>query len=254
VLDYDQELRRHHAAFRRACSVARTDHVLDIGCGAGETTREAARSASEGRAIGIDRSDAMIERADTRARKEGIENVSFVCADVETHAFPAHQLDIAISRFGSMFFSDPVAAFSNIRRALKPLGRLVMIVWQTRERNEWATEIPRALAGGEVSPAVWQAFSLGDPAAVRQTLTAAGFSDVTFDEVHEPVFYGADTESAFAFVSQFLLVQETLKTLDESDRKRALDRLRSLLEQHLEPDGVWFDSRAWIIAARCQVQ
>ena len=155
----------------------------------------------------------MIERARALTLEQ---NVSFACADVETYAFPAHHHDIAISRFGSMFFADPIKAFSNICFALKPFARLVMIVWQTREQNEWALEIPRALAGGEVSPAVWQAFSLGDPSAAKQTLNTAAFIDVTFDEVHEPVFYGADTESALAFVSQFLLVQETLKTFSDS--------------------------------------
>ena len=252
MLDYDQELRRHHAAFRRACGIARTDQALDIGCGTGETTREAARSASEGRALGIDRSAAMIERARAVALDEGLLNVSFEHADAERYAFPAQQLDIAISRFGTMFFAEPAAAFSNIRFALKPLGRLVMIVWQTREQNEWAIEIPRALAAGEVSPTVWQAFSLGEPGAVKQTLNTAGFVDVAFDEVHEPVFYGADIESAFKFVSQFQLVQEALNTLHDSERKRALERLRALLDTHLTSDGVWFDSRAWIISARRQ--
>jgi SAM-dependent methyltransferase len=200
--------------------------------------------------LGIDRSEAMVEKARALAREQGPQNVSFACADVETYAFPARQLDIAISRFGSMFFADAGKAFSNICSTLKPLARLVMIVWQTREQNEWAVEIPRALAGDEVSPVVWQAFSLGDPSAAKHTLNTAGFIDVTFDEVHEPVFYGADIESAFAFVSQFLLVQETLKTMADSVRKQAQARLRALLEQHLTPNGVWFDARAWIISAR----
>lgn len=250
VLDYDQELRLHHAAFRRAYSIARTDSVLDIGCGAGETTREAARNASEGHALGIDRSEVMIERARALALAEGPRNVSFECANAEDYVLPARQLDLAISRFGSMFFAEPVKAFTNICFALKPFGRLAMIVWQSREQNEWAMEIPRALGEREVSAGVWQAFSLGDPGTIKQTLNAAGFVDVSCDEVHEPVFYGTDTESAFAFVSQFLLVQETLDTLAEDERKRALNRLRALLEKHLTPDGVWFDSRAWIVSAR----
>jgi len=181
--------------------------------------------------------------------------VDYECADVEGYSFSPQQFDIAISRFGTMFFTDPVSAFTSIRLALRPLGRLVMIVWQDREQNEWAVAIQRALAIGEVAAgnasASWQPFSLGDPRTVRDILHPAGFVDVTFDQVHEAVFYGPDTDSAFVFVSQFLLVQETLRTLNGSDRERSLDRLRDLLATHQTGNGVWFDSRAWIVAARC---
>jgi ubiquinone/menaquinone biosynthesis C-methylase UbiE len=239
----------------RATSHARTGFSTSgVAPGKPRARQRAARvtGACDGRALGIDRSEAMIEQARVLTREQGPQNVSFACADVETYAFPARELDIAISRFGSMFFADPTTAFSNICCALKPLAPLVMIVWQTRERNEWSVEIPRALAGGEVSSLVSQAFSLGDRSAAKHTLNAAGFVDVAFDEVHEPVFYGTDIESAFAFVSQFLLVQEALKTMNDNDRKRAQDRLRALLEKHLTPDGVWFDARAWIVSARSQ--
>jgi ubiquinone/menaquinone biosynthesis C-methylase UbiE len=253
MIDYDLELRRHNAAFRSALSIAHSDCSLDIGCGAGETTRDAARMASQGSALGIDRSEEMIRRARALTLAEGLRNASYVHADVERHSFPLAQFDIAISRFGTMFFSDPASAFSNIRLALRPLGRLVMIVWQAREQNEWAMEIQRAVARGEAAArytaASSRAFSLGDPRAARDILQTAGFSDVAFDEVHEPVFYGHDTESAFAFVSQFLSVQEALSSLNENAREQAQERLRALLETHHTSDGVFFDSRAWIISA-----
>jgi hypothetical protein len=149
-----------------------------------------------------------------------------------------------------MFFADPVLAFARICLALKPRARLTMIVWQGREQNEWALEIGRALAADSDAPAIWQPFSLGDPGTTQQVLHTAGFTNVTFDEVHESVFYGVDTEQAFAFVSQFLLVQETLKGLNDGERERARDRLRALLDKHGSSDGVWFDSRAWIVGAR----
>jgi ubiquinone/menaquinone biosynthesis C-methylase UbiE len=255
MIDYDLELHRYHAAFRGAFGIGRTDQVLDIGCGTGETTREAARTASEGGVLGIDHSEEMIQRARALALAEGLRNVDYECADVERYSFSPCQFDIAISRFGTMFFADPVSAFTRIRLALRPLGRLVMIVWQEREQNEWAVAIQRALAVGEAAPvnasATWQPFSLGDPRTVEHILHTAGFVDVTFDQVREAVFYGPDTDSAFAFVSQFLLVQETLRTLNSSDRERSLDRLRALLATHHTISGVWFDSRAWIVAARC---
>lgn len=152
-----------------------------------------------------------------------------------------------------MFFAQPVAAFSNIRSALRPDGRLVMMVWQQHDRNEWATAIEGALApeGAEVSsPVARQPFSLGDPDIVRRILDAAGFAGPTFEEVKEPVYYGANVDAAFEFVSQFAIVQETAARVDVCQRERALDRLRKQLAAHRRADGVWFDSRAWIVAAR----
>jgi ubiquinone/menaquinone biosynthesis C-methylase UbiE len=253
MIDYDLELRRHNAAFRSALSIAHTDCALDIGCGAGETTRDAARMASQGSALGMDRSEEMIRRARALTLAEGLHNASYEQVDVERHSFPLAHFDIAISRFGTMFFDDPTSAFSNIRLALKPLGKLVMIVWQAREQNEWAMEIERAVARGEAAAryaaASSRAFSLGDPPAVREILRAAGFSDAAFDEVHEPVFYGHDTESASAFVAQFSSVREALGSLNEDARERAQERLRALLEAHHTRDGICFDSRAWIVSA-----
>ena len=95
-----------------------------------------------------------------------------------------------------------------------------------------------------------QPFSLRDPDAVRRTLDSAGFAGLTFDEVRAPVYYGFDAEAAFEFVSRFAVVQETAARLDVHERERALDRLRQLVAAHRRDDGVWFDSRAWIVAAR----
>jgi SAM-dependent methyltransferase len=197
----------------------------------------------------------MIERARTLARAARLSNVDHACADVERHPLPRERFDLAISRFGTMFFDHPVTAFSNIRSALRPDGRLVMMVWQEHDRNEWATCIERALAPDEAgiarTAAARQPFSLGDPEAVRRILDSAGFAVPTFDEVRAPVYYGSDLDTAFEFVSRFAVVQETGARLDVRERERALDRLRHLLAAHWRADGVWFDSRAWIVAARC---
>jgi SAM-dependent methyltransferase len=254
MIDYDLELRHHNDVLRRTYGIRASDRVLDVGCGTGQTTREAARLATAGAVVGIDRSDAMIERARALARAARLRNVDHECADIERHALPREFFDVAISRFGTMFFDRPVAAFSNIRRALRPDGRLVMMVWQQHDRNEWATSIERALASDEAgiarSPAARQPFSLGDPDAVRRILDSAGFAAPTFDEVRASVYYGSDVDAALEFVSRFAIVQETAARLDVRQRERALDRLRHLLAAHRRADGVWFDSRAWIVAAR----
>ena len=144
---YDAELRRHNEVLRRAVGVQLHDHVLDIGCGTGQTTREAARTAQAGSAFGVDVSAPAIERARELARAEELSNIAFERADAQVYRFPQERFDLAISRFGSMFFDDPAAAFANIRRALRPAGRLVMMVWQAHERNEWDVAICQSLGG-----------------------------------------------------------------------------------------------------------
>jgi SAM-dependent methyltransferase len=261
--DYDAELGRHNEILRRACGVRRHDHVLDIGCGSGQTTRQAARAAAAGSALGVDISAAAVKRARELARAEGLGNASFEHADVQVHRFPPAHFDLAISRFGTMFFDQPGAAFANIGRALRPAGRLVMMVWQASERNEWDVAIQAALAedphrhadrshrGPGTRPArAGPAFSLADPATVEQILGSTGFTGITFTDVNEPVYYGPDVAAALDWVRGFAGTSEALKRLDPAAAARAVGRLSEMLSGHLGDDGVWFNSRAWLIAAR----
>ncbi len=226
---------------------------MDIGCGSGQITREAARVARAGSALGVDISASAIERAHELAQTQGVHNVTFEVADAQVHRFPQERFDLAISRFGTMFFHDPVAAFGNVGRALRPAGRLVMMVWQDREHNEWDVAIRQSLAGTGGSAAVGSAgpdpFSLADPPAVTGILEAAGFADVTFTDVHEPVYYGPDVAAALDWIRGFACTSEVLNQLDPAAAARALGRLREVLAAHMSGNGVWFDSRAWIVTA-----
>ncbi len=252
---YDDELRRHNERLRAAAGVRQGDRVLDIGCGAGQTTRDAARDAAPGSALGVDISEEMIERARRRTAEEGVQNASFERGDAQVHPFPPASFDVVMSRFGTMFFADPVAAFTNIARGARPGARLVMMVWQNEQRNEWMTAIREALGGG-AAPAARPdpfrpgPFSLGDPAAVESILAAAGFIDVGFAEVHEPVRYGPDDAAALALVRDMRMTKDLLAPLDAAAAQRALVRLRRTLAAHETGDGVLFDSRAWIVTAR----
>lgn len=250
---YDAELQRHNEVLRRACDIQLHDHVLDIGCGTGQTTRQAARTARAGSALGVDVSASAIKRARELARAAGLRNITFEHADAQVHRFPPERFDLTISRFGTMFFDDPVAAFANIGRALRPTGRLVMMVWQAHERNEWDVAIDQSLeaAKGPVAGASGgpDAFSLADPPTVREILRAAGFAGVTLTDVHEPVYYGPDVAAALDWVRGFTCTSERLKRLDPAAATRAVERLREALAAHLSDDGVWFNSRAWIITA-----
>jgi SAM-dependent methyltransferase len=248
---YDAELRRHNDHFRAAVNAGLRDRVLDIGCGAGQTTRDAARVAVEGCVVGVDVSAQMLEIARRRSADEGVRNVAFEQGDAQVQAFPAAHFDLCISRFGVMFFADPVAAFVNIGRAMRPYGRLVLMVWQSQERNEWATAIRRALAPGTVASAsAAAAFSLCDAEVAAGILTTAGFASVGFAEVDEPVFYGPDVDAAYDAVTGFGLVKEALAGVEAAAADEALQRLRAVLDAHLGADGVLFGSRAWIITAQ----
>ena len=253
-LGYDAELRRYDEVLRRAFGVQSGDRVLDVGCGTGQTTRQAARAARAGSALGVDIAAPAIARARELARAEGLRNVAFEHADAQVHRFPQERFDLVVSRFGTMFFADPRAAFANIGRALRPAGRLVMMVWQAGERNDWEVAIRQALAGPEGAAATVSGgpdpFSLADPSAVQKTLEAAGFSGVTFSDVREPVYYGPDVAVALDWVSGFTSTSNALNQLDPDAAARAAGRLREPLAAHLREDGVWFDSRAWIVTAR----
>jgi ubiquinone/menaquinone biosynthesis C-methylase UbiE len=178
-MDYDAEVRLHNEVLRQALGVQAHEHVLDIGCGSGQITRQVASLAQTGSAFGVDISASVIERARELAEMQDVHNVTFECADAQVHPFPQAHFDLAMSRFGTMFFDAPIAAFANVGQALRPNGRLVMMVWQAAERNEWEVAIRDALTGAERSTAAasagQDAFSLADPPEVTRILEAAGF-------------------------------------------------------------------------------
>lgn len=245
-VDFDSELHLHDRVFRKACAIQAHERVLDIGCGAGQTTRDAARAASAGSALGVDVMAPAIASARELAAAQGLRNVRFEQGDAQTYPFPPQGFDVAISRYGTMFFADPAAAFRHVRGVLTDEGRLVMMVWQAREANEWTTAIHGANAQ---SPA---AFSLGDPATVERLLDAAGFAQATFQDVHEPVYYGNSIEAALAWIGQFQATKSALQSLDAEAAERERARLHEVVARHYRDQGVWFDSRAWIISARCR--
>jgi ubiquinone/menaquinone biosynthesis C-methylase UbiE len=248
---YDTELRAHHEHLRAAYRIRPGDEVVDIGCGTGLTTREAARAAAPGRVVGVDVSERMLERARQVTAAERLDNVRYELGDAQMHRFDSAGFDVAISRFGTMFFSDPAAAFANIAAALRPGAPLVLLVWQRYEDNEWARAIDGALADAAqpAQPAA-DPFSLGDAEATASILEGAGFHDMHFADVHEPVLYGHDLDAALAFVLGFRDTRAAVVTLSDDEAARTVERLRKLLTaHHSAARGVSLDSRSWLITA-----
>jgi ubiquinone/menaquinone biosynthesis C-methylase UbiE len=253
-VDYDAELQLHTAPLLAACAIRSHEHVIDIGCGTGQTTREAARLAVTGSALGVDITEWMVTRARELAAAQGLRNVRFEHADAQVYGFRPQHSDVAISRYGTMFFADPIAAFLNIGGALRPGGRLVMIVWQAHEVNEWSVAVHEVLAPYDpslsVAPGVHEHFSFADPRTVERILDAAGFTGVQFNDVREPIYFGANIDAALEWVRGFRFVRNVLQRLDADAATRLLASLRATVARNCTEQGVWFPAREWIVTAK----
>lgn len=229
--------------------------VLDVGCGTGRQTRDAARLVGPtGSVLAIDLSSRMVEEGQRRAAAEGLPNVDFVHGDAQVFPFAEGAFDVALSNFGAMFFNDPVAAFANVGRALRPGGRLVTLAWRELARNGWLVEMRAALAAGrqlpEPPPDAPGPLSLARPEYTRGVLEAAGFAAIDLQPVDEPLEFGKDTDDAYAFAQTAGIVEGLTKDLDDATRADAMDRLRAMLAVHETPEGVLLPTSAWLITAR----
>ena len=237
-----------------AAAIADTDAVLDIGCGNGQTTRLAARRAGKGRAVGLDLSKPMLERAAATARDEGITNIDFEQGDAQIHPFERGAFDVAISRYGVMFFNDPVAAFANIRTALRPGGRLAFLCWQDLTRNEWLMvtagaalqHVPMPDLGEPGAPGP---FAFSDPDRVRTILDGAGFEGVGIDAADAAMRLGDDAEDAMAFLGTSGMGRALLDRADPESRAKATVAVVEVLRQHETPGGVYLNGAAWLVTA-----
>lgn len=248
---FDRAVAVYHDRLLEVAAIGERDHVLDVGCGTGQSTRDAARAASTGSALGVDLSSRMLDHARRRATDEGVTNVTFAQADAQIHVFEPGAYDLAISRTGAMFFGDHVAAFGNIGRSLRAGGRLVLVTWQPLPGNEWIREISGALAAGRDLPVpppdAPGPFALSDPDRVRFVLSSAGFGDVELEGTTAGMWFGNDADDAARFALG--LMGWMLEGLDDAGRARAVDALHATMAAHETPDGVLFGSAAWTIHA-----
>lgn len=247
----DRAIARHHGPFLAAAAVGEGDRILDVGCGNGVSTRDAARSATSGSVLGVDLSPQMLAVARRIAADEGLDNVEFRLADVQIHPFEDDAFDLVISRMGSMFFGDPQAAFANLARALRPGGRMTLLTWQPLADNEWLSAFRIAMAVGRDLPTPPpdspNPFTLSEPARVRAILEGAGFTDITLEPLTEPMWIGADVDDAFGYVSG--LFGWLLDGLDEAGRTSGLSALRQSIADHETDAGIEYQSATWIIQA-----
>jgi SAM-dependent methyltransferase len=244
----------HRRLLLQAAAIASGERVLDLGCGNGASTREAARMADPGEVVGIDLSAAMLTNARVRSAAEGLTNVTFVQGDAQVHDFEPETFDVIISNAGAMFFDDKLAAFTNLGRALRRGGRLALMAWQRLEENEWLMVLRETLAMGRDLPApvvgMPGPFGLADRDQVSALLLESGFTDIGFGDVREPSVFGASAAQAYALMSNDAPTRGLLDDLSDADKATALDQLRSVIAAHETPSGVSFGSASWLIQAR----
>jgi SAM-dependent methyltransferase len=203
---FDRSFQDVTALLLARSEIRANESVLDVGCGSAATTLEAARRAgAEGRVLGVDVSAPLLELARERTAKSGLRNVDFLLADAQTHGFAPGQFDLAVSRFGVMFFDAPVDAFHNLRAALRPGGRICFVCWAALDANPWF-QLPLAAGVSRLGPPIAKPahapgpLAFGDPRYLEDVLAGAGYSRIDVDE-QRPTLAGHATpeeEAAFA--------------------------------------------------------
>ncbi len=252
-------LSRHSEAVFPALPVRKGDRVLDVGCGFGDTALKlAALVGPSGSVVGIDCCDVFLDHARAEARARNLTNVAFARGDAEI-ALPIDQFDFVFARFGTMFFASPVAGLRNMRRALKPGGRMVHIVWRDRADNPWlsmAKEIVLRFLpppGADAQTCGPGPFSMADEATVRMMMRIAGYEAVEFRRVDAPVLVGKDVKDAIAFQLAIGPAGEVFREAGvEAERRR--DEIEAALaeainRQKIGADGIVMESSSWVISA-----
>ncbi|MEV7557672.1 class I SAM-dependent methyltransferase [Streptomyces sp. NPDC089795] len=236
-----------------AAAVLGSDRVLDVGCGAGRTTRLAARRAAHGRALGLDLSGPMLDKARESAVREGVQNVAYVQGDAQVHPLDPESFDAVISRYGMTFFTDPVAAFANLHRALRPGGRLAFVCAAEAEANEWLAALASLEdilpLGGFGQPGGPGMFSLTDPGRIRELLAAGGFGGVDVQRVEASGNWGSDAADAAAFLLDSGPGRHLLDQVAPPARDAARQALTAALRRHETDTGVWLRSSSWLVTA-----
>lgn len=234
-------------------------HVLDVGCGFGDTAQRIAGLVGEGGQVtGIDASERFIETARREAGEAGIGNVRFDVADVQ-QAVPGGPYDLAFSRFGTMFFANPVVALRNIRLALSDGSRLVMVVWRRRIDNDWVyrgqTIVERIVSRPDEydEPTCGPGpFSMADADTTSEILCHAGYSDIAFHRCDKPIVIGSDVEEAIEILMALGPAGEILRL--QGDRAAHLhgqvrEALREGLDEFVRAEGVLAPASTWIVSA-----
>lgn len=241
-----------------AAAPADGEAVLDVGCGCGETLlRLAASVGPTGRVTGLDVSGPMTARARERIAAAGLGNVDIILGDASQHELPAGTADLLFSRFGIMFFDDPLGAFTHLRRAMRPGGRMLGVAWRPIADNPWfrvPMEAARHLLPPQPppDPLAPGPFAFADADRVGTILMGAGWQDVTLtrQDVRLRIGSRGDPAAATEMALHVGALGSALRTLPEQDVGLIRDAVVQALGPYDTGDGVVFPASVWLISAR----
>lgn len=234
------------------------ERVIDIGCGSGTTVLElAVRVGPSGYVLGADISKQSVEKARQRIADAGIRQADATLSDVSTHTFAPNSFDLAFSRFGVMFFSDPIATFANLHSAMKPSGRLALAVFRTQQENGWQAApvaavrhlLPLTTPPGPEEPGQ---FSWADPTRVHRILEAAGFKEITLTPSDPAMLLAGPKGAAEAadFAMQVGPVVRATLNASEEQREAVRSSLASFFQDQEGPQGIVLPGAIWIVTAQ----
>ncbi len=234
------------------------EHIIDVGCGAGATSIAIARQVgATGSVTGLDISPVLVAEATKRAQIAGFDHANFILGDAATVSLPMTQADCIVSRFGIMFFSDPVAAFTHMHGFLKSDGRLAIACWASLPQNQWMLEVRNILAAHFPLPTPIPhapgPFAFSEPAYIEEILQTSGFKDITISPWKSNLFVGgsgSNPQSAAEFLLKALSVAQLPEDLPDSVKTTIQVELTERLTAYDTKDGVQMPASVWLIDAK----
>jgi SAM-dependent methyltransferase len=252
----DEMLAPYGHAVMEAVGVGLGEHVIDVGCGCGATSLALGERVSLlGSVLGVDVSGPMLRRAGERAGQTGAANLRFAMADASTYPFEPAAADLVFSRFGVMFFRNPVEAFTNLRKALRPEGRLGFVCWRSLDRNSWVS-VPRAAALKHLPPPEPAApdepgpFAFADADRVTAILRDAGFHGIVMEPHDIKVRNRGSLDDVVEFVTEMGPTSRLLADAEGEARAAAIAEIRDALRSHHDGEALHLDAATWIVTAR----
>lgn len=226
------------------------ERALDVGCGCGDTSLALSKLGLS--VTGVDVSESMLQHARSRVSEKA--DLNFIKADAATYQFN-EPFDLLLSRFGIMFFDKPLAAFQNLRAAMKPEGRMSFVCWQSPKLNHWVSLpmmavkdlLPEAEAPDPLAPGP---FAFADPERIRKTLSGASWKDIEIEDIRWSIKIGRNVDEAVQFVLKIGPLARALRELPAHATEEVQKRVRTTMENKAQSDGVLLEAASWLVSAK----